>query len=771
MSDDYQQFRRRTLDELKTEQPELNYQQKLRIVSEKWSQLKITQLTTVTVEEIVHYMKTPEKVPNFYRRLKYTIETLTESEFMKLTIEESGDNLLLTFLDHRLRTDDAREAKITHAIFRKFIGFEAFYKLRVSERVPLDILDLVVYHQRKDIIYNLLSNAPEKWLYTNLYTQEARSKASCVFGLLFLNIDDKEMRPWIMEFLRQSMKSGLDPNLEIGDVICGVTKSFNYNDIDDEVYGYFWMKNIPHSIYKHFVNYSGMCDVGSKYREYLNQYKKLGKEEDVNNDLDNTRFVGQTIFSVYLYYAENQRHRSFCESLLNMDLINLKTIVVVDEVPTSYQAMLFEGPAANPRLTVNAGFVALHRTPAYFLYVKSAREPVKRFIESMKTPWEVLVYSKTNIWDGLKGLFYRYLVLPDKELLNRLVVSEELSREIEGLYSSPNSGLTIGSKILADHPRPLNTCLAKLLLTEVSLEKIVNELRAGNTKDWSDGFTREVMQMLIDRKFNDLSSESVDDSEPRESPTNEWFMLSGESTEEGIKKPPVTIFRSEDNFMFQLDEFDYLLEKGENPFNRRVWSFNETNELETKTEIFKDWWFLYPSGYLTTTVSKKIDLEERLVALIDGMIDQSPFFVYGERLRNHVGKLRNTPALIHGTYMFLFSGPEIMTTMGIDEGLTSSSISFQAKPHDHLMIEEINVFFGLKFAYYMNEQNNTEQGGLLKILLLYIYLILTATEFYESNARLQGRIINLYIVIAGFIKNSIVEVANSEEINLLADEN
>jgi len=455
-----------------------------------------------------------------------------------------------------------------------------------------------------------------------------------------------------------------------------------------------------------------------------------------------------------------------------MDIINLKTIVVVDEVPTSYQAMIFEGPAANHKLTVNAGFVALNRTPAYFLHVKSAGNPIKKFLDSMKTPWEVLVYLNTTIWEGLKGVFSRYLILPDKELMERLIVSEELSREVCADMCSessstefvPNSSGSLASKILTENPNPLNTCLSKLLLTEVALEKIVNELLAGNTKDWTYVFTKEVvMQMLVDRKLNELSGEEEED---QVTPTNEWFILSGESTEDATKKPRVTIFRSEDNFLFQLDEFDYLMEKGENPFNRRRWSVRETEELENKMETFKNWWFLYPSGYLTTMFSnKKVSMEERLVVLIDNMIDQSPFFVYGERLRTHVDKLKRHTQLVHGSYMFLFSGPEITTPMGIlDEGLVSSSISFQAKPQDHLIIEEINVFFGLKFAYYINEQTTDNGDVLVKLLLLYIYLILTATEFYESNARLQGRIISLYVVIAGFIKNS------TPVVNLLADE-
>ena len=760
MSDDYQQFRRRTLDELKVEHPEMNYQQKLRLISEKWSQLKITQMTTVTANEIVQHMSSPKAVPNFYRRLKYTIDTMTESEFMKLTVER--ENLLLKFLDHRLRTDEGtHELKITQMIVRKFVGIEKFYDLKLSEEeVPLTILDLVVYHQRKDIIHILLFSAPEKWIYRNLYTPESRSRASCVFGLLFLNLNDKELRPWIMEFLRQSMKSGLDPNLEIGDVICGVMKSFNYNDSGDEVYGYFWSNNIPHSTYKHFVNYCGVNDVGASYREYLNKYKASKEGESVNNDLDNTEYVGQTIFSVYLYNSETQRHRTFCESLLNMDLINLKTVVVVDEVPTSYQSMLFECPAANPKLTVNAGFVVLSRTPTYFLYIKSAGDPVQKFMDSMKTPWEVLVYSKTFIWQGLRGLIHRHLILPDKELMKKLVVSEELSNEIKGFYSKEDKEYKcFGSRLVNEHSSPLTTCLAKLLLMDVSLEKIVVELRAGNITEWSEGFTKEFIEMLIDRKTGELNEyygEEGSSALPSTSPpVNESFILSGGPTTQ-VQEAQTTLFLTEDNFLFQLDEFEYLLEKGENPFNRRALTFKETEELEYKLDTFGDWWFLYPQIYLTTTIyGKNEPMEDRLVSLIDNMIDQSPFFVYGDRLRDHVDKLKQSQGVIHGCYMLLFSGPDIITNMGMDEGLNSSMISFQPKPNDHLIIDEINVFFGLKFAYYMNEQNTEGEGGdsLLKLLLLYIYLILTATEFYETNARLQGRIISLYFVIAGFIKN------------------
>lgn len=152
---------------------------------------------------------------------------------------------------------------------------------------------------------------------------------------------------------------------------------------------------------------------------------------------------------------------------------------------------------------------------------------------------------------------------------------------------------------------------------------------------------------------------------------------------------------------------------------------------------YRKWWWLY--SFLAQPLSQynvsDIDL---LVTEIDNMLNQSPFFVYGERLRPQLPKL-SCPGIVGKTYEYLLNG-------SLGGNIENFCVPFNLTPKDHVSIEEINTYFGVLLPRFAGTQ-----GG-LRVLLQWIFHILDSTRRHSSQTLYEGRLFNLYNVILHFLK-------------------
>jgi hypothetical protein len=223
----YQEFRKKVLDELRVEMPELRSKQKAKIISERWKQHKLTNIKPMDVVEIgktflerpnndiAEICLCPSDEENL-RSLKYAVESLTETVFLQLEYE--GENLVLQLLNLFMKIRPSGD-RFLIGFVRRFVACgETLYSLRFRKN-KFDIIDLINFYQRSDLIHCVLSGVGSGWL-----KDASVGKKSATMGLLFTLFDrDKEMTRPVMNLTQQFILDGLDPNLEIGDVICGAT--------------------------------------------------------------------------------------------------------------------------------------------------------------------------------------------------------------------------------------------------------------------------------------------------------------------------------------------------------------------------------------------------------------------------------------------------------------------------------------------------------------------------------------------------------------------
>lgn len=765
MSKEYNEFRVKTLESIEAEFPSANFRQKMKMVAEKWKQYRISSLTTLSQEEIASMVLIPNPSEETFKKLKHTIDTMTESEFAKLN--HKGDPLLLVILENLFANSNNGDRRV-HMLVHKYIERDEMYAMKTKE--GLDILDLCIIYARHDVILKILSVAPTVWLHENVYNSKNQSRTSCLYGLLFINFDYIEHRQSVIDLIRNSIKDGLNPNLEIGDCVVGKDVKEVYKD-RDEVFNYLLKTRVQPNVYSKFINYVGVNDIGKAYRERIAKIMKVKNPSFANRKqtTDCTRYVGETIFSVYLDKANNYRHRNYCESLFEMNVIDLKTVFVKNGKPSCYQNLLFE---KNVKTIANVGHTVMIRTPTYFFYVPSAGRPLEVFIRSISTSWEFFIYSKTSIMILIEQLFKRFLVPPDTSILRKLVLHPKFSSRLLEMYTAV--GASVSEYIFKTFPEAelLNTALAKLIIQPGYIDKVMTEIKAGNVNDWKAGFTKEYLKSAMDRFYSEIIVGEFDKRETRDKPMNDWFMISDEETA-GYPRDGNLVFVSEDNYLFRIDELAFILEKSQNPFNRREFTMNEVLEIQRMLNKYYEWWFIYPiAPAITGPVARLCTLEsetltpeqleikklevlnEILIGLIDEYLEASPLFYYGEKLRSHVDKL-HPPEKIMNAYLILLNNPSVLIGEN-DIGLLTSCIGFQRDHYDHSSIEEINIYYGLKFAQFSNEKNNSPpelfSRRILNSLLSWIYLILDSTDYHSNNDRLNGRLISLYFLILNFIR-------------------
>jgi hypothetical protein len=215
---------------------------------------------------------------------------------------------------------------------------------------------------------------------------------------------------------------------------------------------------------------------------------------------------------------------------------------------------------------------------------------------------------------------------------------------------------------------------------------------------------------------------------------------------EYIGKYPLLI--TDDNFVFCEDDFEYLIEKRSNPFNRKPLTDSDLRNVCKLKYICDEWWYSIgvpsPLSEIQSSASPSVKL---LTEQIDRFLDKSPYFVYTDRLSDLIGNLDSVEK-VSATYICLISIPSMIISDANDM-FSQLCIPFKSV-NDCVQTENVNFFYGTRISQGMEGDTHLETSRIN--LLYWILCVMETTAAYEPPEKLNGRIFSLYTVLKNFVK-------------------
>lgn len=725
MIENYQQFRRSQLAELREANPGLSYRQILKIISEKWNSIKMANNTVATPEEMMAYISSPFSI-TFVRRVKYTIDSVGKEEFLKMEFE--GDNLFIQFMRKAVNCWPDRHI---FGLLNSLVSVDEFFEIR-DKAHSANTLDICIALDRPPLVLHILSRSPS-WVFRNLGHSADRSMIGCLLNCLCKNYNNRELQTQVTDILRKLIHGGVNPNTDLADAV-QENKHVVALYFLDPVF-----KQLNETLKEEsekidaFIKYVGAKDLGKEFRERMKT-----TPEEITSHTKSESFVGETLFSVFYEHARDHRCTSLCDQLLKNNVVNMNTVFIPRRLgfPQTYLAVLLKKKL---RMKLDHGFTAFMHTPSYMLYLPSSGFPLEVLFKNIRTTWDGKLATLTTVSPVISSIFERFLLRICKQDLEKFTSNEKVIKTAIDTYSQIPTNEPVYRHVMNIFPETFtSTCLAKMLLTPPFLSKIAEGLKAGN---WKQVLTRETMTEICSQ--HPLPNTEIDDSKI----ANEWFIYNGSSVKE--RHPSLPIFVSEDNYAFSVDELGYLLDKMENPFNRRKFTDQEIERIGNLYELFDEWWFLYPHVDLGLRVEDLKISVNKLAEKIDEMIDRCPFFVYGERLSPYVHRF-NSMERISSVYLSLLTGPMLLN-IGADNMFINSCVNFQIQDVDHSSVEEINIFYGILLSRCVSEPRSCDVHETLINLLSWILCVLENTYENSSQDFFNGRVFTLYVLIDNYI--------------------
>lgn len=756
--EEYQSFRRRTMNELTREFPDISYRQKMKIVGERWRQTKITQLVRMNNKELLE-----DPIDEQYtKRLKYTIIDVGPEDFLDIEIPETDhENLLLTVISRVFRNSPINSPLIP--LFRKFLCIKDFYGKKIH---GLDIFDLCCLHFRHDFMYHILDCMPPRW--RQEFILEQRERLPCVLNVFLYNIFEEEDKAETLEILRQLLTNGLDPNIEL---LSPLTDSLP--PYEDSLVKTLREQGMGVGDVRKLVRYVGVSG-GEEYRQRLRESDYVRKLEVlVLEETRSKKLVGDTAFSVLLQNSRSQRYRSFISGILRSGVVYTNTILYpykyfdLEGVKTYLSISLLTGSLKHMD---ELSSLLFENTPAYMFYISDFSQthptgnasPMSMALKNIKTCWNGFLRTSPDCAPVLTKILTGGFCIPREEFFWKIHMQPEFSgyvrEEIVKNYFQQRSKPVFENLLQTCENRdidPLKTCLASLVLYPPVLKRILEQDVGSESEKEFRPFSEEgglgVMknQSFIFRQFHAYRKEVLGQisglclpNNPGVDYVNETFLLD----EEPVRDSGKLIFRTEDNYAFEPIDWPFLLRKKINPYTRRELTEGEKNRLRTLREVVNRTWVVLSREeipYADFLEGEIRDLRDNYVEKIDEFLDSIDMVNYGTRLRDQVWKLGD-PDVLRRFYGFLFHNPG-MCTFGPETDTTFSDwcISLSPSSIDPGDLEEIAVYYGFRIR--------SSQPSVVDVLG-HIYNVLETTLEYGRKDRFIGRVLSVYYLIDNYLR-------------------
>jgi hypothetical protein len=713
MSESYNHFRSQQLALLKDERPDLTYRQKLKLITEKWKEEKMKIKSSLSMDEMIA-LASSATCADELRRLKYSVESLDET--LLTEGETNGEKNIMLLMNHLMQS---QTPKYCMQILQKFIYDPRIFDYTLQSA---NLLDLSIKYNQYEIVIFILGKAPSSWVETHVFRSEDRSMLSCLFHVIFDGAERSSSKQDVMEWVRKAISRGIDPNIELSHPLYDLTMREWYRG--DVVFDTLYQSLDPPSHVYSFVRYAGIYDRGRQFRH------RVGIT--ASSRIPSKHFVGETIISVLYRRVHDRRTRTFIHHLIKTEKLALNLVFMNHDIskPECYLSMMLRGRF---RYIIEDGFLTFFQTPSYMFFIPSSGYPLRQLMEQISTHWDGYVYTLPSIYPLVVKLFQRGFIRPSKANLQKFFMNEGLVQNVIEWAKSRQGGWKVWIRSCST---PLDTPLVRFLCTPPLLERILFN------SYWRSEFTFDYLIHVGEEHYREVILPNI----PLDStPLNEWF-VNGVDVKEYMNKYP--LFMSEDRFVFCEEDFQYLIESRNNPFTRKPLTDAEWWRVCKLKYLFEEWWFLIDPPQQFEEIKSSVALTVKLLTeLIDRFLDQSPYFVYSDRLTDLIGKI-DSPSAVHATYVCLMTNPSLIMSDANDV-FSQLCIPFKAAD-DSLQTENVNFYYGTRIAQAMD--GTTPLEGSRMALLCWILNILETTQTYEPVEKLNGRVFSLYTILKNFIK-------------------
>lgn len=750
--EDYREFRRRTIEELTREFPDKTYREKMRIVSNRWKQTKITQLVRLDQDQLVN----GDINDIFIKKLRYTILDIGPEDFLDMECDEDGTNICMFLLAKCLKILPPKSRHL--GVFSRFLGIKKFYKLMYG---GLNVFDLCCMEIRRDFLFEVFTRMPPRW-HEELILSRKKSLGS-LMNIFLLNIFDEDMKGETLDLTCQLIMKGLDPNINLSSPI-NIHNPWIYRD---NLMGYLTSTGSWETA-KRAIRYSGAYDEEREYKDFLRksefncQNSRLQQIDLMTRNLS-MRFVGDTILSILLQNSRSHKLRSFVSKIFKSGVADVYVFL------SPYKHRNEIGTCTYFSLSIVSGSmkhidelssIIYNLTPSFMFFVRDETKvgyanfnPIQLIYNSIKTPWNGYISTCSDTSQILNKILLSGFIVPSRDLFWKFHMQEGFMKKLqtqinEAFFYDPT--LPIYKNVLRfcniNGRNVFETCISSVLMTREFLDKTIRIGLIPNTFEDMD-YIHLVLDRLRDQFLERIKKICQDNEEY----VNDCF-LNCESTASSGKM----VFKTVDNYGFEPSEWPFLLMKKENPYTRRTLSEEEVSRLRVLRDIVKTYWFLFTPDVLPQYDSMKEvvktddQLFEDYISKIDEFMDSIGMLNYEERLRNHREKFLDPERLRSFLYKvdatpINYLNPEI--EMGIDVDMMDWCISMRPASIDPSDIEEIGIYYNISLGNLKRGSENIDMKHARALAMGYVYNILETTKVLGRQDRFTGRVLSVYFAM------------------------
>lgn len=400
MTSEYQTFRKRVIEDLTRDEPQMRYRDKMLVVTREWKEHRETQtLQPLSPEEMAGLFLTP----NVKRRLKATdIGIIPESLCILGKLIQSKDHDIIS------------------RKFRNLYKCREFHDLVFN---GMDLWDILILNSGGSVLLEIFEKHLSQNRLKDIVSQLRREKrlGSCLNILVALLYEKPDLRQRIITLIAKLVYQGVSPNTEFQ---CGeytaslptLQEDRHLNLFDDKP-----------------IRYVGTTIMDT---EYIRRYPVIR---------GSVRFVGDTVFGFLLQNVCNAKIKNFILMLVETGLVNLATVAQPYSLSlNTYMDYMTMTCRFVPEMFRNQICCAIYKhTPKYVL-LRSRRTGHFREMaaEMLRTNWRGMVLFNTCPRNILHMMLEDGLIEPSDKIFHESLLISPFA--LQSLRNSVNAVLREG---------------------------------------------------------------------------------------------------------------------------------------------------------------------------------------------------------------------------------------------------------------------------------------------------------------------------------------
>lgn len=387
MTSEYQTFRKRILEDLTRDDPQLKYRDKMMVVTREWKEHRESRLLqSLTPQEMV-------TLP-----FSYDMKRRLQATELQITPE------ILCLLGKLMQ---AKEHDLIRKKFKHLYKCKEFHDLKFNE---VDLWDILIMNSGGSLILDILEQHVTQKRMKEIVSQLKREDRLGSFMNILVSVlyDKPDLRQRLITLVVKLVYQGMSPNTEFQ---CGDYTASLPSSHEDRHLNAFEGKPI---------RYAGttITDV-----EYIRRNPAIR---------GSVRFVGDTVFGFLLQNVCNVKIKNFIVMLLETGLVNLASVVQPYSLSlNTYMDYLTMAFRFVPEMFRNQVCCAIYKnTPKYVLLRSRRSEQFREMArEMLKTNWRGFVLFNNNPRNILHMMLEDGLIDPTDNIFHSSLLLSPLATQ------------------------------------------------------------------------------------------------------------------------------------------------------------------------------------------------------------------------------------------------------------------------------------------------------------------------------------------------------